>query len=63
VNPFLEEAMRKLRLDPDALAVVSFDPQAQPEPARGTVQAHNTGVYSCGATCFCPSHHATECTI
>jgi hypothetical protein len=59
----MEEAMRKLRLDPDALAVVSFDPQPQREPERGTVQANNTGVYSCAATCRCPSHHATECTI
>ena len=55
--------MRKLRLDPEALSVASFDPQPQREPERGTVQANNTGVYSCGATCFCPSHHATECTI
>jgi hypothetical protein len=55
--------MRKLRLDPDALAVVSFDPQPQREPDRGTVQANATGVYSCAATCRCPSHHATECTF
>jgi hypothetical protein len=55
--------MRKLRLDPEVLAVESFAAQAEREPARGTVQANNTGVYSCGATCYCPSHHATECTI
>jgi hypothetical protein len=55
--------MRKLRLDLDVLTVESFDPQAEREPARGTVQANATGVYSCAYTCRCPSHHATECTI
>lgn len=56
--------MRKLRLDLDVLAVESFAPQAEREPARGTVQANEniaTGVYSCWNTCRCPSHHATEC--
>jgi hypothetical protein len=60
----LEEAMRKLRLDPDALTVESFAPQAERDPARGTVEAHEniaTGVYSCWNTCRCPSHHNTEC--
>jgi hypothetical protein len=56
--------MRKLRLDPDVLAVESFAPQAEPAAARGTVEAHvATGVYSCWNTCRCPSHHATECTF
>jgi hypothetical protein len=56
--------MRKLRLDLDALAVESFNPQAERESARGTVQANiATGVYSCWNTCRCPSHHATECMI
>jgi hypothetical protein len=55
--------MRKLRLDVDALSVESFNPQAAREPARGTVQANATGVYSCWNTCRCPSHHATECMI
>lgn len=53
--------MRKLRLDPDALAVESFAAQAEREPARGTVEANATGVHTCWNTCFCPSHHATEC--
>lgn len=56
--------MRKLRLDPDALAVESFAPRAECAEARGTVQANEniaTGVYSCWKTCYCPSHHATEC--
>jgi hypothetical protein len=58
----LEEAMRKLRLDLDALAVESFAAQAEHAAAEGTVQGHlNTGVYSCAATCRCPSHHNTEC--
>jgi hypothetical protein len=56
--------MRKLRLDLDVLAVESFAPQTEREPAGGTVQANAvTGVYSCWNTCRCPSHHATECTI
>ena len=53
--------MRKLRLDPDALTVESFTARAEREPARGTVQANATGVHTCWKTCFCPSHHATEC--
>ncbi|HEX2206851.1 MAG TPA: hypothetical protein VHG93_04160 [Longimicrobium sp.] len=56
--------MRKLRLDPDALTVESFAPQAERDTARGTVKAHeviDTGVYSCWKTCRCPSHHNTEC--
>jgi hypothetical protein len=57
--------MRKLRLDPDALAVDSFEPRAADEARRGTVQGNealvDTGVYSCWATCRCPSHHNTEC--
>lgn len=53
--------MRKLRLDPDALTVESFAAQAEREPARGTVQANASGVHTCWKTCFCPSHHATEC--
>lgn len=56
--------MRTLRLDLDSLAVESFGTHAAPV-ARGTVQAHEplavTGVYSCAATCRCPSHHNTEC--
>jgi hypothetical protein len=56
--------MRKLSLELDALTVDSFATDAAPA-ARGTVQANealvDTGVYSCWATCRCPSHHNTEC--
>lgn len=56
--------MRKLSLDLDVLVVESFAIDA-PEDARGTVRAHDalidTGVYSCLASCRCPSHHNTEC--
>ena len=56
--------MRKLNLDLDTLAVDSFATDAPPL-ARGTVQGNEafavTGVYSCAATCRCPSHHNTEC--
>lgn len=57
--------MRKLRLDLDALAVDSFPTRTEDEAARGTVQANQallaTGVYSCWASCRCPSHHGSEC--
>jgi hypothetical protein len=59
----MEDAMRKLNLDLDALVVDSFETDA-PVVARGTVQANeaiDTGVYSCARTCRCPSHHNTEC--
>jgi hypothetical protein len=56
--------MRKLSLDPDALAVDSFATDAVPA-VRGTVQGNEvlvaTGVYSCWKSCRCPSHHNTEC--
>lgn len=56
--------MRKLSLELDALAVESFGADEAPE-ARGTVRANealaDTGTYSCYRTCYCPSHHRTEC--
>lgn len=55
--------MRKLSLNLDALAVETFATGAEAEP-RGTVQANeviDTGLYSCAASCRCPSHHNTEC--
>jgi hypothetical protein len=56
--------MRKLSLTLDALAVESFALPA-PDAVRGTVQANEalavTGTYSCYKTCYCPSHHNTEC--
>ena len=49
--------MKKLRLDPDALRVQSFDTEDE-EEARGTVMAFNTETYtdpnyypSCQPTC------------
>lgn len=56
--------MNKLTLNLESLAVESFTAGAG-MPARGTVQANVaaliTGVYSCAATCRCPSHHQSEC--
>ncbi|HYW10297.1 MAG TPA: hypothetical protein VE871_00005 [Longimicrobium sp.] len=49
--------MRKLSLDPDALAVESFTAGAG-LPARATVQA-NEMLAPTGPRC--PSHHQTEC--
>jgi len=46
--------MRKLHLDPDALAVTSFPTVAEPAEALGTVAAHeatNLGQLTCGASC------------
>lgn len=55
--------MRKLTLDPEALRVESFRTDDPAPPAEGTVKGHalDTGLYSCLRTCFCPSHHNTEC--
>ncbi len=54
--------MRKLSLDLDALAVETFATD-RPLPLRGTVQGNEavSNVYSCWNTCYCPSHHNTEC--
>lgn len=65
--------MKKLKLDPDALRVETFEAQRAPEP-RGTVQAHASsgdgGIFECANQCFsivsamnCPSQHcsAWEC--
>lgn len=56
--------MRKLSLELDALTVESFA-TGRPEDSRGTVQANGevlaSNVYSCVKTCFCPSHHQSEC--
>lgn len=54
------KAMRRRRLDLDALTIDSFAPQAERGHARGTVKANEnlaTGVYGCWSTCRCPSHH------
>lgn len=42
----------KIRLDLDALAVESFETGGEKQ-RRGTVEAHNTGWYTCkGAGCY-----------
>ena len=57
---------RKLRLDPEALRVHTFRTDAEPAQ-EGTVRGHDlSGPFTCigdtcPGTCFCPSHHATEC--
>lgn len=57
--------MRKLSLDLDALTVDTFTPAEGAPAERGTVQANEgvlaTGTYSCYKSCYCPSHHNTEC--
>jgi hypothetical protein len=63
-HPGWRNAMRKLSLDLDSLAVESFATD-RPVALRGTVQANEavlaSNIYSCVNSCFCPSHHNTEC--
>ncbi len=42
--------MRKIRLDVNELRVDSFDAEADKATTRGTVQAHNTQVFTCPRT-------------
>ena len=44
--------MKKLRLDPDALAVQGFE-TARPEAGRGTVEARAKGACTGAASCPC----------
>ncbi|HET7230246.1 MAG TPA: hypothetical protein VFJ16_09600 [Longimicrobium sp.] len=56
--------MKKLTLNPDALAVESFAPADAPAGARGTVNAHGFGSRNCppatGMT-FCETN--CDCTL
>lgn len=56
--------MRKLSLDLDALTIESFA-TGRPENSRGTVQANEavlaSNFHSCLRSCYCPSHHQSEC--
>jgi len=56
--------MKKMRLDPDALAVTSFATAARPD-GRGTVAAHaatSFGQLTCGATCLTSCGGGGHCT-
>ncbi|HSU14858.1 hypothetical protein [Longimicrobium sp.] len=57
-------AMKKMRLDPEALAVTSFPTAAGPS-GRGTVAANEAtaiGQLSCGATCQTSCGGGGHCT-
>jgi hypothetical protein len=47
----LEAMMKKLTLDPDALAVESFEAEAQVERPRGTVEALSGESDACSFEC------------
>jgi hypothetical protein len=52
-NAYPEDAMQKLRLSLDDLAVTTFTPRTQDAAAAGTVQAHDALVFgpTNGNTC------------
>ena len=57
--------MKKLHLDADALAVVSFPTAAEPYAARGTVDARaatSFGQQTCGVTCQTSCGGGGHCT-
>jgi hypothetical protein len=54
--------MRKIRLDPDALRVDSFD-TGEDRPPEGTVFAHATPPTMCGATCAPTCATNCDCTF
>jgi hypothetical protein len=47
----LEATMKKLTLDPDALAVESFEAEARTERPRGTVEARSGESEACSFEC------------
>lgn len=58
--------MRKLRLDPDALAVEPFETGAAPPPAEGTVRALGMETRrqdSCGWSVCCPDTRLPQCSV
>lgn len=54
---FLEETMRKIRLELDRLSVESFEVQPPPDPGRGTVEAYasanQTNCLRCSQDAIC----------
>jgi len=55
--------MRKLRLDPDALRVESFDAEAVNAKVRGTVRGHGSVYSNCAAECESRSDDGCWCEI
>jgi len=55
--------MRKLKLDPDALRVESFDAEAAEAEKLGTVRGHNSVYSNCAKWCESRSEVDCDCVI